>query len=122
MNVPKVSKEAQIEIFRLLKLIRGALTDDMHENAAYFCASVYPTPITYYPSKNFGDSFNFDVGHDAIMEYISMDELSDDYLEFYKELTNNRIREMLSDKGYSNYLDILENEKCLVLAAYFFKW
>lgn len=115
----EVSKEAQIEIFRLLKLIRGALTDDMHENAAYFCASVYPTPITYYPSKNFGDSFNFDVGHDAIMEYVSMDELSDDYLEFYKEITNNRIRELLSDKGYNNYLDILENDKCLILAAYF---
>ncbi|WP_392455219.1 hypothetical protein ACF3OH_14085 [Chryseomicrobium aureum] len=115
----EVSKEAQIEIFRLLKLVRGALTDDMHENAAYFCASVYPTPITYYPSKNFGDSFNFDVGHDAIMEYVSMDELSDDYLEFYKELTNNRIRELLSDKGYTNYLDIFENDKCLTLAAYF---
>ncbi|PED31645.1 hypothetical protein [Bacillus cereus] len=115
----EVSKEAQIEIFRLLKLVRGALTDDMHENAAYFCASVYPTPITYYPSKNFGDSFNFDVGHDAIMEYISLDELSDDYLEFYKELTNNRLRELLSDKGYSKYLDILENDKCLILAAYF---
>lgn len=115
----EVSKEAQIEIFRLLKLIRGALTDDMHENAAYFCASVYPTPITYYPSKNFGDSFNFDVGHDAIMEYVSMDELSDDYLEFYKELTNNRIRELLSEKGYTYYLDILENEKSLILAAYF---
>lgn len=115
----EVNKEAQIEIFRLLKLIRGALTDEMHENAAYFCASVYPTPITYYPSKNFGDSFNFDVGHDAIMEYVSMDELSDDYLEFYKELTNNRIRELLADKGYNDYLDILENDKCLILAAYF---
>lgn len=115
----EVSKEAQIEIFRLLKLVRGAMTDEMYENAAYFCASVYPAPITYYPSKNFGDSFNFDVGHDAIMEYISMDELSDDYLEFYKELTNNRIRELLSDKGYSQYLDILENDKCLILAAYF---
>lgn len=115
----EVSKEAQVEIFRLLKLIRGALTDEMHENAAYFCASVYPTPITHYPSKNLGDSFNFDVGHDAIMEYVSMDELSDDYIDFYRELTNNRIKELLADRGYTNYLDILENEKCLVLAAYF---
>lgn len=115
----EVSVEAQIEVFRLLKLVRGALTDDIHENAAYFCASVYPTPITYYPSKNFGDSFNFDVGHDAIMEYVSLDELSDDYLEFYKELTNNRVREILFEQGYNTYLDIMENEKCLVLAAYF---
>ncbi|WP_430489282.1 hypothetical protein [Rossellomorea marisflavi] len=115
----EVSKDAQIEVFRLLKLIRGALTDEVNENAAYFCASVYPTPITYYPSNVNGDSFNFDVGHDAIMEYVSMDELSDDYLDFYRTLTNNRIREMLSEQGYSNYLDIMENEKCLVLAAYF---
>ncbi|MGE6376624.1 hypothetical protein [Peribacillus muralis] len=115
----EVSKEAQIEVFRLLKLIRGALTEDVSENAAYFCASVYPTPITYYPSKTFGDSFNFDVGHDAIMEYVSMDELSDDYVEFYKELTNNRIRVLLFEEGYTNYLDILENHKVLILAAYF---
>ncbi|PEB61951.1 hypothetical protein COM86_21560 [Priestia megaterium] len=115
----EVSKEAQVEIFRLLKLVRGALTDNIHENAAYFCASVYPMPITYYPSKNFGDSFNFDIGHDAIMEYISLDELSDDYLSFFKELTNNRVRVFLSNGGYSSYQDILENEKCLILAAYF---
>ncbi|MFF2178011.1 hypothetical protein ACFVT8_16355 [Lysinibacillus sp. NPDC058147] len=115
----EVSKEAQIEVFRLLKLIRGALTDEVNENAAYFCASVYPPPITHYPSNINGDSFNFDVGHDAIMEYVSMDELSDDYIDFYKTLTNNRIREMLSEQGYVNYLDIMENEKCLILAAYF---
>ncbi len=115
----EVSEQAQIEVFRLLKLVRGALTNDIHENAAYFCASVYPTPITYYPSKNFGDSFNFDAGHDAIMEYVSLDELSDDYLDFYKNLTNNRVRELLNEQGYNTYLDIMETEKCLVLAAYF---
>jgi hypothetical protein len=115
----EVSKNAQIEIFRLLKLIRGAFGENSQENTAYFCASVYPTPITYYPSKTMGDSFNFDVGHDAIMEYVSLDELADDYLIFYQELTRKRISEFLKKNfKITNYLDIFENEKAFTLAAY----
>lgn len=116
----EVSKEAQIEIFRLLKLIRGAFGHNLMENTAYFCASVYPTPITYYPSKVMGDSFNFEVGHDAIMEYINLDELSDEYLDFYKELTRKRITEFLERNiEETTYLDIFENKRAFILAAYF---
>ncbi|MCY9209747.1 hypothetical protein [Bacillus subtilis] len=115
----EVSVEAQKEVFRLFKLVRGAFgTPNTQENTAYFCASVYPEPLTYYPSQTKGDSFNFEVGHDAIMEYVSIDELTDEYLLFFKELTNKRIKEFLPDE-YENYTDILENEKALVLASYF---
>ena len=71
------SDEAQVEIFRLLKLIRGACTSDMHTNYVYFLASVYPAYATNYPSKNKGVSFNFDPGQDATVEYLQLDELSD---------------------------------------------
>lgn len=116
----EVSKKAQIEIFRLFKLIRGAFSYNMTENTAYFCATVYPYPMTYYPSKIQGDSFNFEVGHDAIMEFISLDELSDDFVSFFKQLTNNRIKELIpGDYGLNSYQDIFESEKALILAAYF---
>ncbi|PKM47528.1 MAG: hypothetical protein CVV03_02615 [Firmicutes bacterium HGW-Firmicutes-8] len=116
----EVSKEAQVEVFRLLKLIRGAFGDDTKQNTAYFCASVYPSPVTYYPSKNLGDSFNFDAGHDAIMEYLHLDELSDDYIGFYEELTRKRIS-FAFGKPFerSSPLDIFENERAFILASYF---
>lgn len=71
------SEEAQVEIFRLLKLIRGALTSDMTTNYVYFCASVYPPYATYYPSKIHGQTFNFEPGQDAGVEYLQLDELTE---------------------------------------------
>ncbi|WP_199615054.1 hypothetical protein [Paenibacillus alkalitolerans] len=115
----EVSKDAQIEVFRLLKLIRGAFTQNPTENTAYFCATVYPTPVTYYPSKLRGDSFNFDCGHDAIMEYLHLDELSEEYLPFFQELTGKRYSK-IHEKQYNanSYLEIFENERAFILAAY----
>jgi hypothetical protein len=116
----EVSKTAQIEVFRLLKLIRGAFGEDTKQNTAYFCASVYPPPVTYYPSRVFDDSFNFDVGHDAIMEFLQLDELSDEYLDFFKEITKKRIcfvfKKPIND---CSHLEIFDSEKAFILAAYF---
>lgn len=116
----EVSHDAQVEVFRLLKLIRGGFSKALSKNPAYFCATVYPSPMTYYPSKIKGDSFNFECGHDAIMEHIILDELSDEYLDFFRELTNKRILELVtSDATIEDYNDMFENEKAFVLAAYF---
>ncbi|MGH4049956.1 MAG: hypothetical protein ACREVX_01170 [Clostridium sp.] len=114
----EVSKEAQIEVFRLLKLIRGAFNNDIHVNPIYFCATVYPAPITYYPSKLKGDSFNFEMGHDAVVEYLDLDELDEEYLDFFREITNKRLKEFIHNDEINNYLDIFENEKVFILAAY----
>jgi len=116
----EVSQTAQIEVFRLLKLIRGAFGDSNFENTAYFCASVYPTPVTYYPSRIIGDSFNFDVGHDAIMEFLQLDELSDEYLDFFKELTKKRISYVFKKPiKECDHLEIFDSEKAFILASYF---
>lgn len=115
----EVNKDAQIEVFRLLKLIRGSTSAEIAHNTAYFCASVYPPPVTYYPSKLKGDPFNFDIGHDAVVEYLQVDELSDEYLLFYQELTKKRISVFLKKAiDVSEHGDIFENEKAFILAAF----
>jgi len=114
----EVSKEAQIEVFRLLKLIRGSGSENIEINPVYFCATAYPTPITYYPSKTKGDSFNFEMGHDAVVEYLDLDELDDDYLDFFREMTNKRLSEFKKDDTITNYIEIFESEKVFTLTAY----
>ncbi|BCZ46844.1 hypothetical protein psyc5s11_29110 [Clostridium gelidum] len=114
----EVSKEAQIEVFRLLKLVRGSGGEDIEINPVYFCATAYPTPITYYPSKTKGDSFNFEMGHDAVVEYLDLDELDDEYLDFFKEMTNKRLNEFKKEDTASSYMEIFENERVFVLSAY----
>lgn len=114
----EVSKEAQIEVFRMLKLIRGAISDNIEINPVYFCATAYPTPITYYPSKTKGDSFNFEMGHDAVVEYLDLDELDDEYLDFFKEMTNKRLYEFRKEGTIVNYNEMFENEKVFASAAY----
>ncbi len=114
----ETSDEAQVEIFRLLKLIRGALTSNMEENYAYFCASVYPPYSTNYPSKIKGNTFNFDPGHDASVEYLQLDELSDEYETFFRELTRKRL-ELVFGRSVSEPInEIFENEGAFVLATY----
>lgn len=115
----EVSKDAQIEVFRLLKLIRGSTSSDTTLNTAYFCASVYPVPVTYYPSKLKGDPFNFDLGHDAVVEYLQIDELSDDYIQFYRELTKKRVSTFLKISiSEAEFTNIFDNERSFTLAAY----
>lgn len=112
------SEEAQIEIFRLLKLIRGALSSDIMTNYAYFCASVYPPYATSYPSKIHGQTFNFEPGQDAGVEYLQLDELTEEYEKFFSELTRKRL-EYVSGKIVASAIDeIFENEGGFMLAAY----
>lgn len=112
------SDTAQIEIFRLLKLIRGASTPDMQTNYAYFCASVYPPYATNYPAKIKDDPFNFEPGQDASVEYLQLDELIDEYEKFFFELTRKRLEYFLN-KPISNPIhEIFENHEAFILAAY----
>lgn len=114
----EASSDAQIEIFRLLKLIRGASTSDLESNYAYFCASVYPPYATNYPSKNKGDQFNFEPGQDAGVEYLQLDELTDEYENFFYQLTKKRL-EFFWKKGISDpRTDVFENQEAFILAAY----
>ena len=112
------SEEAQVEIFRLLKLIRGALSSNIMTNYAYFCASVYPPYATCYPSKIHGQTFNFEPGQDAGVEYLQLDELTEEYEKFFSELTRKRL-EYVSGKIVASAIgEIFENEGGFMLAAY----
>jgi hypothetical protein len=112
------SEEAQIEVFRLLKIIRGGITSDMEKNYVYFCASVYPPYATKYPSKILGHSVNFDPGQDAGVEYLQLNELSDDYEEFFLELTRKRLEYVLGRSISDPITEIFENEGAFILASY----
>jgi hypothetical protein len=114
----ETSEEAQVEIFRLLKLIRGSFTSDMQTNYVYFCASVYPPYSTKYPSKINGQSFNFDPGQDATVEYLQLDELADDYENFFFELTKKRLEFICSHKIPNPIKAMFEHENAFYLAAY----
>lgn len=114
----EASEEAQIEIFRLLKLIRGAFTSDMETNYVYFFASVYPPYATKYPSKTKGTSFNFDPGQDAGVEYLQLDELSDEYEAFFHELTRKRLEYVFGRFVIDPTLELFENDRAFLLAAY----
>jgi len=113
----ETSHEAQLEIFRLLKLIRGVFTSDMKTNFVYFCASVYPPFAMNYPSNSKGQTFNFDPGQDASLEYLQMDELSDEYETFFREITKKRLEHFCPT--ISNPINgIFEHENAFYLAAY----
>lgn len=117
----EANKEGQIEVFRLLKLIRGAADADMHQNYLYFLAAAYPPQATHYPSRTLGDSFNFELGHDATAEYLELDENLDEYESFFGELTKKRLQ-FLGGNGFSagNGVigDIFDSDKAFVIAAY----
>lgn len=111
------TSEAQIEIFRLLKLIRGSASG-METNYVYFCASVYPPYATKYPSKIHGDPFDFEPGNDADVEYLQLDELTEEYEKFFAELTRKRL-EFTLEREISNPIgEIFETESAFILAAY----
>jgi hypothetical protein len=112
------SEESQLEIFRLLKLIRGALSQDMHTNYVYFCASVYPPYATCYPTKSKGTHFNFDPGQDAGVEYLQLDELSDDYESFFHELTRKRLEYVKKNTVTDPIEAIFDSENAFILASY----
>lgn len=106
-----VSENAQREVFRLLKLIRGACNAGMHTSYAYFFASVYPAYATAYPP-------NFEPGQDAGVEYLQLDELSEEYESFFHSLTKKRL-EYVFDKTITDPInEIFETDRAFYLAAY----
>lgn len=106
-----VSENAQKEVFRLLKLIRGACNLDMQTSYAHFFASVYPSYATSYPS-------NFEPGQDAGVEYLQLNELSDDYESFYYNLTKKRLEYTFHRQIDDPINEIFENDKAFYLAVY----
>ena len=114
----ETSEDAQTEIFRLLKLIRGSFTSDMEKNYVYFCASVYPPYSTNYPSKSMGQNFNFEPGQDASVEYLQLDELSDEYESFFSEMTKKRLEYFCKHSISHPLKAIFEHEGAFYLAAY----
>ncbi len=115
-EISGVSDKAQIEVFRLLRLIRGA-TDINNCNFIYFIGSVYPPQKTNYPSKAFGYEFDFIAGEDCSMEYLEMNVLNDDYEEFFKYITQNRLKKY-HEESEGKYLWIFEDEKTFLLSAF----
>lgn len=118
----ETSKDGQIEVFRLLKLIRGASDADIKQNFAYFLAAAYPPQATYYPSRIHGDSFNFELGNDASVDYLQLDETLEEYESFFSELTRKRLL-YLGGNGFAalhdpNILDIFDSDRAFILAAY----
>ena len=117
----ETSKKGQIEVFRLLKLIRGASEADIKQNYIYFLAAAYPPLATYYPSRIQGDSFNFELGQDASVDYLQLDETLEEYESFFSELTKKRLK-YLSGNGSSsqeaNILDIFDTPRAFTLAVY----
>ncbi len=113
------TEQGQVEVFRLLKLIRGASDADTKQNFVYFLAAAYPPQATHYPSKLLGDSFNFDLGHDCSVDYLQLDETLDEYESFFYELTTKRL-EHLGSNGLATMSlnDLFDSERAFTLAAY----
>jgi len=117
----ETSTKGQIEVFRLLKLIRGASESDMKQNYIYFLAAAYPPLATYYPSRLHGDSFNFELGQDASVDYLQLDETLEEYESFFSELTKKRLKYLSGNGSQSRettVLDIFDSDRAFTLAAY----
>lgn len=117
----ETSRQGQVEVFRLLKLIRGASEADIKQNDIYFLAAAYPPQATYYPSRIQGDSFNFELSQDASVDYLQLDETIEEYESFFDELTRKRLRYLsnnTSPQGEPSVLDIFDSERAFTLAAY----
>lgn len=117
----ETTQKGQVEIFRLLKQVRGAADADIRQNYIYFLAAAYPPLATYYPSKLHGDSFNFDLGQDASVDYLELDETLDEYESFFSELTRKRLQHLGGNgfsRGTPNISDVFDSERAFVLAAY----
>ena len=78
---------------------------------AYFFASVYPIYATAYPP-------NFEPGQDAGVEYLQLDELSEEYESFFLNLTQKRFRYIFDKPIKEPINEIFESDKAFYLAAY----
>lgn len=116
-EISGVSAEKQIEIFRLLKLIRSSNEITPNENTMYFIGGVYPPSNTNYPSISKGDDFEFISGEDCTMKYLEMDILTDEYEMFYKYLTKKRLKKYCPESD-GNIEWLFEDNKSFLLAAF----
>lgn len=108
--------DAQTEIFRLFKLIRGGTRIDNNRNFLYFIGGVYPPQSTAYPSKYLGASFDFEPGDDCSIEYLEIDIQVSFYENFFNQVFSKKMK-IFNDTNY-NISDYFEDEKAFLLAAY----
>lgn len=117
----EASPEAQVEIFRLFKTIRGASSGlPNRESSAFFIGTVYPQGETYYPIRE-KDGFSFEPGQDCTVEFLQWDESDmESYLSFFSTMTFNRASEVLEFPGDSDNLlnQLFEERKTFLLAAF----
>ncbi|MEK0315051.1 ORC-CDC6 family AAA ATPase [Cohnella sp. 56] len=116
-EISGVSDKAQLEVFRLLRLIRASTETAEGTNFLYFIGSVYPPQKTNYPSKTKGDELEFIPGEDCSMEYLEMDVLGEEYEAFFKYITERRLL-TLHPESEGNILWLFEDEKTFLLAAF----
>ncbi|MCI1590259.1 MAG: hypothetical protein LKH79_06865 [Heyndrickxia oleronia] len=116
-EISGVAEKAQVEVFRLLRLVRASTETKEGTNFLYFIGSVYPPEKTNYPSKVRGHEFDFIQGEDCSMEYLEMDVLHDEYESFFKFITERRLLALHPESnGSINWL--FEDEKTFLLAAF----
>ncbi|MBC2834530.1 hypothetical protein [Paragemmobacter straminiformis] len=96
----EAGREAQVEIFRFFKAIRGStskLSDKEH--CAFFVGSVYPRSETYYPSREV-DGFSFEPGQDCGVEFVQWDEAEpESYMKFFEQMLIARARAVFGFEG-----------------------
>lgn len=116
-EISGISHIAQVEVFRLLRLIRGSTETSFGKNYLYFIGAVYPTEKTNYPSKAKNHDFDFIQGEDCSMEYLEMDVLHDEYENFFRFVISNRLRTFHPETD-GDIFSLFEDEKTFLLAAY----
>lgn len=116
-EISGTSDKAQIEIFRLLRLIRASTENSHGTNFLYFIGGVYPPEKTNYPAKIKGHDFDFIQGEDCSMEYLEMDVLHDEYESFFKYITEKRLLS-LHPESEGKYSWIFDDERTFLLAAF----
>ncbi|APC38880.1 ORC-CDC6 family AAA ATPase [Clostridium estertheticum] len=108
--------DAQTEIFRLFKLIRGGTRISNDRNYLYFIGGVYPPQATSYPSKALGSAIDFEPGDDCSMEYLEIDIQVSFYENFFNQLFYKKMK-IFNPTSY-NVSDYFEDEKAFLLAVY----
>jgi hypothetical protein len=113
------NRKKQLEIFKLLKLIRvGSIRSNIKGNYLYFAASFFPSFYTTFPSTIKNDPIDFIPGQDAGVEYLQLDELSEGYEKFFSELTRKRL-EAFSGRKIENHISkLFYNRDVFLLASY----
>lgn len=120
-EISEAAPSAQVEVFRLFKAIRGAVSIvPTKEICTCFIGSVYPRGETYYPTRNI-DGFGFDPGQDCTMDFIQWDESDlETYTSFFQDMTLKRSQEMLNyDYDWLTLSkELFDQEDTFFLAAY----